>query len=189
MMLVKICGLRRIEDINYANELKPDFVGFVFALNKVRTVTPSLAKELYDKLDYNIKAVGVFRNNSLELIKEVINLGCIDMIQLHGDEDEEYIGRLNEFTDLPIIKAYKDSKYADYLLFDSLDPGKGEVFDWKEIKRNKPFFLAGGITLDNLDVAVKEKPYCIDVSSSVETDSFKDYKKMKEFIKRCRDYE
>lgn len=187
-MLIKICGIRRFEDIEYVNELKPDFIGFIFALNKVRTITPSFAKELKNKLDKNIKAVGVFRNNEIEFVKEVIDLGIIDLIQLHGDESDDYVRIIKEYCNLPIIKAYNDSIYADYLLYDNDDPGKGLMFDWDKINNNnKPYFLAGGISINNIDKAKELNPYCIDVSSSVETNNYKDYMKMKEFIRRCRD--
>ena len=185
-MLVKICGLRRIEDIEYANILKPDYIGFIFALNKTRTITPEFAKTLKDKLDKNIKAVGVFRNNDISLIKEVLDLNIVDLIQLHGDEDDSYILEVKKMTNLPIIKAYRNSKYADYTLFDNPDPGKGIMFDWDSISTNKPYFLAGGLNIDNLDSALKLNPYCIDVSTGVETDGYKDFDKMKEFIRRCR---
>ena len=187
-MLVKTCGLKRIIDIEYANELKPDFVGFVFAKSK-RQLTIDEAVILKNKLDKNIKAVGVFRNDSLDLIKNVVKLNIIDMIQLHGDEDDSYIKKIKEFTNLPIIKAYRDSDLCEYSLFDNVNPGLGIRFDWNDIKSNKPYFLAGGINLDNLGEALNHRAYCIDVSSGIETDGFKDYAKMKEFIKRCRDYE
>ncbi|MBR6072613.1 MAG: phosphoribosylanthranilate isomerase [Acholeplasmatales bacterium] len=185
-MLVKICGLRRNEDIEYANILKPDFIGFVFALNKVRTITPSKAEELKDKLDSNIKVVGVFRNNDISLIEEVVKLGIIDYIQLHGDESDEYILEIKKFTNLPIINAYRDSKYCDYVLYDNIDPGKGMKFDWNIINGDKKFFIAGGINIDDIDNIKKLNPYCVDVSSSVETNGYKDYNKMKEFIERVR---
>lgn len=187
-MLIKFCGLRRIEDIKYSNELKPDFVGFVFAKSK-RQVTIEEALLLKSKLDKNIKAVGVFKDDDIELIKNVVNNNIIDLIQLHGKEDDEYIKKIKEFTNLPIIKAYRDSKYATYSLFDNINPGLGEVFDWNTIKTTKPFFLAGGINIDNIDDAMKLNPYCIDVSSGIEKDGFKDYDKMAELLKRCRDYE
>ena len=185
-MLVKICGLRRIIDIDYVNELKPDFIGFVFALNKTRTIDISLAKLLKERLDNDIKAVGVFRNNDINYVKEVIDSNVIDMIQLHGNEDDEYIKKLKEYTKLPIINAYRNSIYADYVLYDNENPGKGLNYDINKIKNDKPFFLAGGISIDNIDTAKALNPYCIDVSSSVETDGFKDYEKMKEFIRGCR---
>ncbi|MCR5350385.1 MAG: phosphoribosylanthranilate isomerase [Acholeplasmatales bacterium] len=187
-MLVKTCGLRRIEDIKYANELKPDFIGFVFAKSK-RQVSIDEAKILKDMLDNNIKCVGVFRNDDIKLIKEVLDSNIIDIIQLHGSEDDEYIKEIKSFTNLPIIKAYRDSSLCEYSLFDNVNPGEGIKFDWSTIKSNKPYFLAGGINLDNLNDALNHHPYCIDVSSGIETNGFKDYDKMKEFIKRCRDYE
>ena len=92
-MLVKICGLRRIIDIDYVNELKPDFIGFVFALNKTRTIDINTAKLLKERLNNDIKAVGVFRNNDINYVKEVIDSNVIDMIQLHGNEDDERFDR------------------------------------------------------------------------------------------------
>lgn len=187
-MLIKICGIRRLEDIEYVNKLKPDYIGFVFAKSK-RQINVSFASLLKANLDKNIKAVGVFRNDDIELIREAVRNNTIDLIQLHGDEDDSYILKIKEFTNLPIIKAYRDSKYSDYSLFDNDDPGKGIVFDWNKINTNKPFFLAGGININNIDDGLRLNPYCIDISSGVETDGFKDYKKMEELIKRCRDYE
>ena len=187
-MLIKICGLRRAIDIEYVNKLKPDYIGFVFADSK-RKVNINEATLLKANLDKNIKAVGVFRNNDIELIRKAVENNIIDLIQLHGDEDDSYILKIKEFTNLPIIKAYRDSKYSDYSLFDNDDPGKGIVFDWNSINTKKPFFLAGGININNIDDALKINPYCIDVSSGVEENGFKDFDKMKEIIKRCRDYE
>ena len=187
-MLIKICGLKRLEDIEYANILKPDFIGFVFASSK-RKIDIDLAIKLRNKLNKDIKVVGVFRNDDIELIKEVVKNNIIDLIQLHGDEDDSYILKIKEFTDLKIIKAYRDSIYSDYSLFDNEDPGKGIVFDWNKINTNKPFFLAGGINIENIDKALMVNPYCIDVSSGAETDGLKDFRKMEELIKRCRDYE
>ena len=187
-MLVKTCGLKRVIDIEYANKLKPDYVGFVFAKSK-RQIDIELAKVLKNKLAKDIKAVGVFRNDNLDFVKKVIDSNVIDIIQLHGDEDDDYIKDIKVYTNLPIIKAYRDSDLCEYSLFDNDNPGLGIKFDWDSIKSNKPYFLAGGINLDNLDEALKHNPFCIDVSSGIETDGFKDYDKMKEFIKRCRDYE
>lgn len=187
-MLIKTCGLRRIEDIEYANKLKPDFIGFVFAKSK-RQVSSDLALILKSRLDESIKAVGVFRDDSIDFIKEIVNKGIIDIIQLHGNESDDYIKELRKYTNLPIIKAYRDSEYAEYSLFDNVEPGTGKKFNWENVKSKKPFFLAGGINISNIDEALKMNPYCIDVSSGIETDGFKDYKKMEELIKRCRDYE
>ena len=187
-MRIKFCGLRRIEDIEYANKLNPDYIGFVFAKGK-RQISIVEALVLKSKLNPNILAVGVFLDNDFDYIKEVIDLGIIDVIQLHGNETDEFISKLNAYKDLPIIKAYRDSIYSDYILYDNPNPGSGEVFDWNTITKNKPFFLAGGISIDNIDMALKLNPYCIDVSSGIETNGFKDYKKMEELIRKVRGYE
>ena len=103
------------------------------------------------------------------------------------DEDDNFILELKNHTKLPIIKAYNNYKYADYALFDNTDPGRGKAFNEKDIKRDKPFFLAGGISINNVDNALKLNPYAIDVSSSVETDGFKDELKIKEIIRKVRE--
>lgn len=187
-MLIKICGIKRLEDIEYVNELKPDYIGFVFAKSK-RQIDIYKAIELKDHLDSKIKVVGVFRNDNIDLIKEVLSYNIIDLIQLHGDESDDYIKEIKKITNKPIIKAYRDSEYAKYSLYDSIDPGQGIEFDYKSVKSHKQYFLAGGINISNIDEALKQNPYCIDVSSGVETDGIKDYYKMKELIKRCKNYE
>ena len=187
-MLIKFCGIKRLIDIEYVNKLNPDFIGFVFAKSK-RQITIDVANVLKSRLNHNIKTVGVFRNDSIELIKEVIDNGIIDMIQLHGDESDSYIKEIKKFTNIPIIKAYRDSNLCEYSLFDNNMPGEGKTFDWLTINTKKPFFLAGGINIDNILSAMKLNPYCIDVSSGIETDGNKDFKKMEELIKKVRDYE
>ena len=186
MIKIKICGLRRLEDILIANKYKPDYIGFIFAHNKTRTITLKDALLFKEHLNNDIIAVGVFRNNDLSEVIDIANSKAIDMIQLHGDEDDSYILELKKHTKLPIIKAYDNFKYADYALFDNVDPGKGMTFDWNTIKCDKPYFLAGGIDLENIDEAKKLNPYVIDVSSSVETNGFKDEDKIKEIIRKVR---
>ena len=185
-MLIKICGLTRPIDIDYVNELKPDYIGFIFALNKRRTITIDKAKELKKKLDKNIKVVGVFLNNDINYIKQIVDEGIIDLIQLHGNEDDNYIKEIKLFTNLEIIKAYRISKYANYVLYDNVEPGLGIKICYDNLNKEKPFFLAGGIDISNIDEAIKENPYCIDISSGVESNGFKDYEKIKEVIRRCK---
>lgn len=187
-MLVKICGIRRIEDIEYVNILKPDYIGFVFAESK-RKITILESITLKERLNNDIKIVGVFRNNDINFVKKIIDLDIIDIIQLHGNESDEYIKELKSYTKKEIILAYRDSKYVDYILYDNINPGSGNTFDWNIIKRDKKFILAGGININNLDEAIKINPYIIDVSTGVEENGYKDFDKMKEFIRRCRDYE
>lgn len=188
MTKVKVCGLRRDIDIEMANKYKPDFVGFVFAHGKVRKISKDDAIRFKNNLSSDIIAVGVFRNDPLEYVIDIAKSGSIDMIQLHGDEDIDYIREVQR-VGLPIIKAYKDYETCDYALFDNPDPGKGMLFDWSKIDHSKPFFLAGGLNEKNVGDAIKTKPYCIDASSSLETDGFKDEEKVKEFIRLVRNYE
>lgn len=187
-MKLKICGLKRFEDIEYANLVKPDYVGFVFAGNK-RRISPDMAVRLRAKLSKDIKAVGVFINEPVENIIGLLDRKVIDIAQLHGDETEEDIQYIQAVTGSEVIKAVKvrhrydveawlDSS-ADFLLFDS-GAGSGEVFDWTLLDGvDRKYFLAGGLTPDNIESAVEHLfPYGIDISSGVETDGVKDCEKM-----------
>ena len=197
MTKVKICGLKSEDDISYANELKPDYIGFVFLQGRKRYVSPSHAAHLRELLDPSIPAVGVFVNEPLEHVISLAESGTIQMIQLHGQEDKSYLQKLRESCSLPVIKAFiirtkEDMESAllypsDYLLLDN-GLGTGEAFDWSLIEKiNRPFFLAGGLNPENAAFAIEQAhPYALDVSSGVETDGNKDYEKMKSFIHTVR---
>jgi len=195
MSKIKICGLKRIEDIEFVNETMPDFAGFVFAGTK-RNISFNMAAKFKTALDKKIKAVGVFVNEPLGNITFLFKEGIIDMAQLHGDEDEDFIDALKFQIDMPVIKAIrvkeplKDLKSkADFILFDSYNEnqcgGSGQTFDWNFIKDiNTPYFLAGGLNAQNIPIALKElNPFCIDISGGVETDGNKDLEKIREIIK------
>ena len=107
MTRIKFCGLRRAEDIGYANELRPDYIGFVFWENSRRYVTEKTAADLKLRLDPSVKAVGVFVDEDVDTVADLWDRGVIDIAQLHGNEDEAYIAALREKTDAPIIKAFK----------------------------------------------------------------------------------
>lgn len=197
MLKVKICGLQRAEDMEAVNALRPDYVGFVFAESK-RKVTEQTAMELKEKLHPQIKAAGVFVNEQPEKIIRLCERKIIDLIQLHGDEDENDIRRLKNGTDTPVIKAVRvrsreqilkaQELPCEYLLLDTYQPGmyggSGKQFDWNLIpKMEKPYFLAGGLNAQNIWQAVQAcNPYAVDVSSAVETDGRKDPKKMKQLM-------
>ena len=197
MTKIKFCGLTGDCDIDAANELRPEYVGFVFAPKSRRYVTPERAAELKRQLAAGIKAVGVFVNDDLYHVAELLNRGIIDIAQLHGSEDEEYIGHLRQLTGKSIIRAYRiktaediaeaEKCTADHVLLDS-GAGTGEVFDWKLIKNMKrPYFLAGGLSPDNVENAVEQlSPYAVDVSSGIETDGVKDKAKMAAFAAAVR---
>lgn len=195
-MKIKICGLFQNEDINYVNEALPDYIGFVFAKSK-RQVSYNQARALRQNLNAKIKVVGVFVNAKIAEIEFLVNQKIIDLIQLHGDESDEYIKQLKSKVKVPIIKAIKvadqnsltDLNYSvDYYLLDNVISGSGKVFNWSYIKQlDKPYFLAGGINLDNLDAALKINAYCLDVSSGVETNGVKDGLKIKEMVGRVKE--
>ena len=202
MSMVKICGLSKECDIDYVNSSKPDYVGFVFS-NSKRRVTPKQAEKLKLKLSSGIKAVGVFVNEPLELIADLCRQNIIDVVQLHGDEDNDYISKVKSMTGKPVIKAVRvqstqqilqaEKLNCDYLLLDTYKKstygGVGESFNWQLIqtKKKKPFFLAGGLNTENVETAIKTvRPYCVDVSSGVETDGFKDEKKIRNIIEKVR---
>ena len=197
MTKIKFCGLTGDCDIDAANELRPEYVGFVFAPKSKRYVTPERAAELERRLAAGIEAVGVFVNDNLYHVAELLNRGVIDIAQLHGSEDEEYIGHLRQLTGKPIIRAFRiktaediaeaEKCTADHVLLDS-GAGTGEVFDWKLIKNMKrPYFLAGGLSPDNVKNAVEQlSPYAVDVSSGIETDGVKDKAKMAAFAAAVR---
>lgn len=193
---IKICGLSRREDILYANQVMPDYIGFVFARSK-RQVTVKQAMQLKSRLAAGIQAVGVFVNEEPENILACLKQGIIDIAQLHGQESEEMIRRIRQESGKPVIKAVKvrsaadvaawrDSQ-ADYLLFDN-GQGTGKCFDWELLQdAGREFFLAGGINPENIAEALaRVHPYCIDVSSGAETDAVKDLHKMQVLTETVR---
>ena len=212
MVKLKICGMRRSEDIEMANRHKTDYIGFVFA-ESPRKVSFEQAKELSELLSDEIVPVGVFVNEHMNLIVDLFKDGIIEMAQLHGDEDEKYIRNLKDKSieetgkQIPVINAieikegadyddellkWRDSA-SDYFILDS-GKGSGKTFDWSLIDKESEFFknsifLAGGLNSENLALAIGEfNPFAVDLSSSVETDGFKDEKKIKEIIEIMENY-
>lgn len=198
MTKIKLCGLSRPCEIDMANALKPEYIGFVFAKKSRRYVTLEAAAELKLRLDPGISAVGVFADEAYETVAGLLNDGIIDIAQLHGGEDENYIKELRRMTDKPVIKAFRvdtaqdimaaKQSSADYVLLDSGSGGTGTVFDWDMIQSfERPFFLAGGLGVHNVKNAVKTfHPYAVDVSSGIETAGRKDERKMTEFVHAVR---
>lgn len=193
---IKICGLMSEADATYVNEAKADFAGLVFA-NTRRKVSFEMAKKIRTKLDPKILTVGVFVNHDEAEICQLAEEGIISMIQLHGEETPETAIALKEKTGLPVIKAFriqskedieKASNYpADYYLFDTYQKGiyggTGKVFDWNLIEEiGCPFFLAGGLDVQNIEKAMETNAYALDISSGVETDGAKDRDKIMEVV-------
>ncbi len=209
---LKICGLKRIDDIRYVNEAKPDFAGFIVDHPKShRSVSSQQLRVLTEALDDDIISVGVFVDADPELIAGLYNEGVIDMIQLHGSEDDGYIKKLKgmirsdrhsgqAYTG-PVIKAFAVRSVqdlekaqectADHILLDQ-GKGSGTTFDWSLVAENRdritrPFFLAGGLDAGNIPDAVRlMQPWALDLSSSVETDKIKDREKIMQVVRTVR---
>ena len=197
MTQVKICGMRRPEDIRHANRLRPEMIGFVFWKPSKRYVSPDEAAKLRSILDNGITPVGVFVDEDPKVVADIATNGTIDMIQLHGSEDEEYIHGLRKLTDAPIIRTFcvkseedlvkASGSSADMVLLDN-GKGTGQTFDWTLMKDlGRDFILSGGLSESNVGDAVRRfHPFAVDVSSAVETDGFKDRSKMERFINAVR---
>ncbi len=197
MTKIKLCGLSRPCDIDAANALVPDYIGFVFAPKSRRHVTEEQAAELKKRLRPAIRAVGVFVDEAPERVAALLQSGIIDAAQLHGNEDEAYIARLRALTEKPIIQAFKirtgadaaraQKSSAEYILLDS-GSGSGALLDWRLVRNvARPYFLAGGLSPGNAQDAIAAlHPYALDVSSGIETDGVKDQNKMKAFVDAVR---
>ncbi len=211
MTKVKICGLRRKEDIDCVNLYKPQFAGFVFAESR-RKVSKETARMLIKELLPQIKSVGIFVNENENVVAEIAEYTGLDCVQIHGDETPEYVERLKGLLgkatkkNIEIWKAIRVKNKeslkimsdfdADAFLLDAYVEGSyggaGAVFDWQIARdiasRHDRIILAGGLNPENVKAAVaRVKPYGVDVSSGVETDGFKDVGKIRDFINRVRE--
>lgn len=203
MTKIKLCGLRRPEDVAMVNRAMPDFAGFVFAQGK-RQVSAETARALRKQLDPKIRAVGVFVKAPVEKVAALVSEGTIQCIQLHGDEDGDYIRALRWRTKAPIIKVLrvKDEESlkdlerwdCDYFLLDTFAGsqfgGAGKAFDHRllqQVQLPKPFFLAGGLNPGNVAEAIRDyAPYGVDTSSGIETAGVKDEEKIRAFVRAVR---
>ncbi len=197
-MKVKICGIKRPVDIIAINQFCPDYIGFIFAPSK-RRISLDDAISLSSDLDKSIQTVGVFVNETLD--KVIAASKVVNIIQLHGDEDETYIKHLKSIVDNQIIKVVRvhntdqiitaDKTAADYLLLDTFSNisygGIGKVFDYNLIPSvSHSFFLAGGINIDNISIALNTCAFALDISSGAETNGVKDPQKIGDIITKIR---
>lgn len=195
---IKLCGLTRPEDIQAANSLLPDYIGFVFATKSRRFVSPRQAADLKKQLLSDILAVGVFVDEEPDAVAALLTEGVIDLAQLHGGEDEPYIGRLRALTEKPLIQAFSVrgeadircacKSSADVVLLDAGAGGTGWAFDWTLLEgMERPYLLAGGLSPDTVGEAVRRLcPWGVDVSSGIETTGKKDAEKMRAFVEAVR---
>lgn len=197
---IKLCGMFRGCDIDYVNEALPDYIGFIVMFPKShRNIDLETAKQLKSRLDGRIRSVAVSVNAPPEEFARFANEGAADILQLHGSEDAEYIARLRKLTSAPLIKAVKVTSREDIIRADELDvdfllldggTGSGVMFDHALVDPSqikKPFFLAGGLTPENIAGAAERiRPYGVDLSSGIETDRVKDREKILAAVKNIR---
>lgn len=199
MAKLKICGLTREADITAVNEVKPDFAGFVIEVpGRKRSITAEQVKVLVKGLDNEILPVGVFVDAPPELPISLLRDGTLWAAQLHGNEDEDYIEKIQNMTGKPVIKAFSIKtpqdvqralrSPADYILLDQGGGGTGTAFDWELVPPVKrPFFLAGGIGAENIRSAIATlHPWAVDMSSSLETDGKKDPEKIRQIARMLK---
>lgn len=198
MTKIKLCGMQRPQDIDLANALSPDYVGFVFANGRRRCISEETAALFRSRLSPAITPVGVFVDNDLQTVARLLGKHIISVVQLHGHEDEAYINRLRTLTDRPIIQVFRiesesdiekaRNSSADLVTLDSGIGGTGTAFDWSLIRDfGRPFILAGGLTAENVREAIlRLRPYGVDVSSGIERDGVKDREKAESFIRAVR---
>lgn len=211
MTKVKICGLKKLEHALIATESGADFLGFVFVEGVRRQISSIDAYEIIRQLKENYtgklpELVGLFANQGSSYVNQVVSQCGLDRVQLCGDEDSKYWSTINS----PIIKQVKmdvENEREDILrhikqkvdeirdaghmpLLDSYERGAlggtGKTFDWsmaKLVSGNQRIILAGGLTSDNVNIAINTvQPWAVDVSSGVETDGQKDELKVRNFI-------
>lgn len=203
-MQIKICGVTDISEIKFLNKLKPEYIGFVFAESK-RKITKAKGKLFYYSVNEEIKIVGVFRNNTKEFIEDILKDIPLDVIQLHGDEDDRFIKYFKEKYYVQVWKGVSIETKEDFnkaitlpvdaLILDGKNPGEGKVFNWSnigDIPKGLKVFIAGGISEENIIEAMAFKAIQgIDVSSSVESiinnKRIKDEKKVERLIRKVRE--
>ena len=199
MIRIKICGLRRPEDIDMVNRYRPDLAGFIIDFPKsFRSISPDRVRELAGGLDRkHVHPVGVFVDADLEMAAGLLKDGTLAMAQLHGHESEEYIRQLKAETGKPVIKAFQIrdkedihralASSADYILLDQ-GQGSGRSFDWGLVPPiGRPWLLAGGLNAGNIkEAADRLHPWGVDLWSAVETDRVKDPRKVEQIIQIVR---
>ena len=192
MTKIKICGLYRPCDIQYVNEARPDWCGFIIDFPKShRNVTPDQVRALRAGLDPAVTPVGVFVDRPVEDVAALLRDGTLSVAQLPGHEDAAYIAALRAAVPCCVVwKAFKvrftadleaaNASTADLVILDN-GYGTGETFDWSLAGGvSRPFLLAGGLTPENIPQAIAAlHPYGLDLSSGVETDKKKDPDKMR----------
>lgn len=200
MINVKICGIRSDMAAKTAVYSGAKFLGFNFASGSKRRITPVFAKQIIDQIKNQVNVVGVFQNQDLEEVNRIAGVLDLDYIQLHGDEDEEYVKNVERPVikvlqldpDFNITAVLKEmNKYqAEYFLLDRKKQGKGKMLDLKSLSvvcKEKKIFVAGGLTCENVaNVISSVNPFGVDVASGIETNRIEDTEKIKLFMERAK---
>jgi phosphoribosylanthranilate isomerase len=193
---VKICGVRDLKSAEAAIAAGADFLGFNFVETSKRYIDPNDAKQIINELrimnhESRTKFVGVFQNQSVERVNEIAEQLDLDFVQLHGDEDTEYLQKITR----PIIKKMNQEKEtmlhdSYFILLDRLVQGQGEMVSFeraKELAKQYQVFFSGGLTPENvLEVIEKVKPFAVDVAGGIETNGEQDVEKIKQFIANAK---
>ncbi|URZ88072.1 phosphoribosylanthranilate isomerase [Floricoccus penangensis] len=196
-MIIKTCGLRTKEAVDCAVASGATHLGFILSESK-RQITPRQLIEITKDVPSNVKKVGVFVNEDIDFVNDIANQAGLDIVQLHGQEDVDYIRKIIK----PVIKSFDDYKKIYYydlkdmtILLDSSVGGSGQRFDWNSLPLEQieaKFILAGGLNPENVVQAMElfgDKILGVDVSSGIETDGVKDLAKIKSFIERTKNYD
>jgi len=205
-MKVKLCGFSEENSLQVAVEENCDFLGFIFVATSPRFVTPKKAAEISQHVPPSIKRVAVVVNADFDFIDEIVKEFAPDFFQFHGQETPDFLKKIRQkFPKIRIIKAFSiyDSRdlkpvadfeeVADYFLFDGKNPGSGKQFDWKileDFSAKKPWFLSGGLNIENIYEALKiTHATMIDLSSGIEKIRGKKSEELiRQFMKKIRNY-
>ncbi len=188
---VKICGIRNIQAARVAIQAGADFLGFNFVQSSKRYINPVAALEIINLIRGEVKIVGVFQDAEISEVNRIASELKLDFVQLHGQENTEYIEKVK----VSVIKAIKENYQPDkinakYFLLDRHKRGQGEMVDLEKanvLAADLPLFYAGGLTPDNVATIIKKvNPFAVDVASGIETDHYQDTKKIKLFIRNAK---
>lgn len=188
---VKICGIRTLEVAEAAFDSGADYIGFNFVSSSKRRISIEKAKEIAGIMRKRVRIVGVFQNASVSKVNDIVKEVGLDLVQLHGQEDNTYIAKIKR----PVIKSFTLSDNpedirAKYLMLDRVVQGQGDMVNVEKAARfakNLSLFLAGGLTPGNVsDVVIRVRPYAVDVAGGIETNGKQDLEKIKLFIERVK---
>lgn len=203
-MRIKFCGIRRLEDVAAVNLCQPDYMGMILSGGFRRSISQEQAQRLVQEKSDAIAAVGVFVNESSEIICRMAEQLHLQVIQLHGNESAEQIQTLQQKTGLPVWKALRidtleelesaGTNPADCLILEGKTGagigGTGVCADWELLARhswNRSFFLAGGLQPENvLEAIATVSPTGVDFSSGIEEDGVKSLRRMKQLMTLIR---